>query len=308
VQHSPDYSRWFVVEKNENGSALRAYSTKNGSLLAEFDELTKIPFLKSVRASHDGKKLLSTHNSHELMIWNSATGQRLQTLRHADKPSLHFQRAVFSPDGVHVLAADDTGDWSLWNVSSGQLERELKGHLKIIAALDYASDGKTFATASFDGTLKVWGAPSGHLLWTSARALPAQSRLLEVRYSPDSTRIAVGSKDGRLRLFDAMTGQLLRESDDLDPQDLHGRMESLAFSPDGLLLASAGSDGLVKLWNAETLQRLFNVEDEQGRPDAQWVEFTPAGEALVAASADGHIKVWRLMKERSVAVTTEDTP
>jgi WD40 repeat protein len=46
----------------------------------------------------------------------------------------------------------------LWDVATGQERITLKGHPAAVVRAAFAPDGKTLATASADGTLKLWRA------------------------------------------------------------------------------------------------------------------------------------------------------
>ncbi len=69
-----------------------------------------------------------------------------------------------SPDGekVIIISSDTTG--KIWDVSSGRLLSNLKGHKSLIFSSEFSPDGKKIATASIDGTAKIWDVLSGKLL------------------------------------------------------------------------------------------------------------------------------------------------
>jgi WD40 repeat protein len=110
----------------------------------------------------------------------------------------------------------------------------------------FNSDGKRLATASFDGTAKVWDSETGKELMT----LSGHTGLVfSVAFSPDDTIIATGSTDGTAKLWDASTGrELLTLSSD------GGGVTNVAFSPDGSRLATANRDGTDRLF-------LLKIED-----------------------------------------------
>ena len=110
----------------------------------------------------------------------------------------------------------------------------------------FSPDGTRIATASADGTAKVWDAATGQELFT----LVGHTRgVTSVVFSPDGTQIATGSADKTARVWEAATGKLL--------QTLLGHTEgvtSVAFSPDGTHLAAASLDGTTRLY-------LLRIED-----------------------------------------------
>ena len=62
------------------------------------------------------------------------------------------------------------------------------------------------ATASFDGTAKVWDAVSGKQLFTLSGHV---NEVFSVAFSPDGKTIATASRDKTAKLWDADTGKEL---------------------------------------------------------------------------------------------------
>jgi hypothetical protein len=64
----------------------------------------------------------------------------------------------------------------------------------------YSPDGKRLATASNDGTLKIWEAATGQEVLTLRGH---QRRVQAVAFSPDGDRLASGGEDRTVRVWDA---------------------------------------------------------------------------------------------------------
>jgi WD40 repeat protein len=155
----------------------------------------------------------------------------------------------------------------------------LEGHQKTVVSANFSNDGEQIATASDDGTVKLW-ARNGKLLQTLSGH---GDRVKSISFSPDSEILASGSFDRTVKLWRS-DGKLL--------QTLVGHEKeviAVSFSPDGENLASAGADSTVRLWsiNGEPLQTL--------RGHRGWVEtvaFSPTGEILASADSSGAIAIW----------------
>ena len=80
------------------------------------------------------------------------------------------------------------------------------GHTGPVRGVAYSPDGTRLATASADGTVRIWDGTTGetlHILTGHTNAVRG------VAYSPDGTRLATTSADGTARIWDATTGEHL---------------------------------------------------------------------------------------------------
>ncbi len=169
----------------------------------------------------------------------------------------------------------------LWGQSHAEV-RTFVGHTDEIFMVDFSPDGATLATASKDGTARIWDVETGkvrHILDDHT------TEVICVRFSPDGTRLATGSEDQRVILWDAHSGESLFTLTG------HGNhVLTVAFSPDGHQLASGGRDDCVRLWDLET-REVIRVLDEPLR-HVRCIRYSPDGQVLAACDEGGIIHRW----------------
>jgi len=132
--------------------------------------------LMGVSFTADGQSLVTGGASGQILLWD---------LQHHTSRSLWSGRArsyrlAIDPSGrwVGVPWADSTG--LLIPMHGGEPVR-LTGHRAEVNTLRFSADGKLAATASDDGTVRVWRVPSGAPLWRAPVMLSHPPRLLTHR-------------------------------------------------------------------------------------------------------------------------------
>ncbi|HEX5837996.1 MAG TPA: hypothetical protein VFY26_09195 [Anaerolineales bacterium] len=166
-------------------------------------------------------------------------------------------------------------------IQAARVERTLAGHTDIVWWTVFSPDGSRIATASADGTAKVWDADTGEELFTLRGHTGG---IYCIAFSPDGTLLVTGSVDTTARLWDARTGQELQTF-----TGHSGEVFSAVFSPDGALLATGDTDGVARIWDVKTGQRLLMMHEESEGAIINQLNFSPDGKRLVVACEDGEM-------------------
>lgn len=167
-------------------------------------------------------------------------------------------------------------------LAASHLRTRLDGHSDTVRDIDWSADGKLLATASRDGTARVYDARSGRQLWV----LPCDGAMVEsVCFSPDATRVATAGRDHVVRVWDVASGEPVRQ---LTGAGDIGRQ--VAWSPDGLRVAATFRDQVVRVWAADTGRLVHELRGHTG--DVWGVAWSPDGTRLATASHDRTVIVW----------------
>jgi WD40 repeat protein len=165
----------------------------------------------------------------------------------------------------------------------------LQGHRAPVMGASFSPDGQTLASASWDGTIKLWSRAGRELKTLEGHS----AELWNVVFSPDGQFLASASSDRTVKLW-RIDGTLLHTL-----TGHRGVVGEVVFSPDGQSLASTGADGEIRLWSVDG--KLLQA----WQADEGWVwglAFSPDGQRIVSGGSDHLIKIWSLEGKKLGAI------
>jgi len=180
-----------------------------------------------------------------------------------------------------------------------QERNRLLGHDGDITSVAFSPDGKIIASASDDGTIKLWNL-EGHEIKTQ----PMSHNSHEVSFSPDSKMLVSAGTDGKIKLW-SLEGEelntLIREYPNNNNIRIVNTSDvlSVSFSPNGKTIASVSniqinriSTQAITLWNLEgQILKTFPLpENEEWIDKVYSVRFSPDGKTIATGSASGIIR------------------
>lgn len=216
------------IWESKTGSALQTIKTDDPS--ADASALEDPPgSVIDLTFSHDGRLVATADQSHQIKLWDSATGRMVRKI-----PTFDTVDIEFSPDDK-MLAGGADHQVNIWDVETGEVARELTGHQRPVSAVAFSPDGRVIASSGEDDTVRLWDTATG----APIRTLTGHTSTVRgLAFSPDGRLILSGSADGTTRLWESDTGTWLATL--ISPRDL---AEWLVVTPDGLF------DGAPATWN-----------------------------------------------------------
>ncbi|MGW2425283.1 nSTAND1 domain-containing NTPase [Streptomyces sp. NPDC001709] len=238
----------------------------------------------SVAFSPDGRTLVSVGGSR--LFWDvtdPAHPKRFSAL-----PGGAYQ-AAFSPDSRMLANSDRLLD--LRDLSLGT-------HDDVVTSLAFAPGGRLLASASWDGTARLWQVTGGRALWPLAILRGHTKFVRSVAFSPDGRTLVTASEDTTVRIWDVTDPRRPRPTSILTPRA--GEVGGAGFGPGGHVLAvwaqqAAGLWDLTDPGHPRPLSRIA-----EGGPNVTMASFRPDGRTLVTSTGEsGSLRFWDISEPRS---------
>ena len=270
-----DQGRWMVSVGSDG--TLKVWNAGSGGLVRtiELDEGA------ATVLALDQQRALTGHKGGAVVLWDLEKAEKLAIFQHQEAPisalaftgdpnqfvaasqagavALYDLRARSAPltmlegqDGAPqaiasaraglVVAAGQDRSIRLWRTDTRGLARTWRGQGDIPSAVGIAPGGRTVASGSAGGTVRLWSASSSRL----QRSFKAHDgRVTALAFAPINDRLfASAGDDGQVKLWDLRSRAPARIF-----RGHAGPVHSLVFSADGRRLLSAGQDGVIRIWS-----------------------------------------------------------
>jgi hypothetical protein len=213
-----------------------------------------------------------------LLVWDCHKTELTDSIDVGDD----ITASAISPTG-DLVAASVGKSVLLYDLKAPKERRILKGHSDVVCALKFSPDGKHMASASYDGTLRIWSTSDLHEV---AILKGHEGHVYGLAYSPDGLQLASCGEDCTVRIWRIERGS--------STHVLKGHRKAatcVGFSPSGRFLASGSSDRDVITWEMATGQQ---VSELNGHHEAlSGISFGANDTALVSVDTNGLVLGWK---------------
>ncbi len=280
-----DSSNRIAIMDQSNTLQIRNMDTGQVQLTITSAHFQKI---SSLAWSPNGRMIATSSDDGIVEIWDTATGNRLQSFSDPGKApqsvqNIDFLYTVWSPDSRRVITSrvQSNGIYNslqIWDVTSGHKLLTFPDHTSLPMTEQWFSDGKRILSTSANETL-IWEAATGHVLANipnNRSQYPGMPVL-----SPNEKWLAFSDAGHTIQIWDTSTG---REIFTFRGHSANVITSSIAWSPDSAYVSSADTDGHVMVWKATTGKVIFTYKLDFPLQSL----FIPTHLAFLVWSPDGH--------------------
>jgi WD40 repeat protein len=205
----------------------------------------------------------------------------------------------FSPDGSLLASTSSDNSILVWNITNGEIYRNLTGHLESVYSVAFHPTDLVLASGSFDRSVLVWNLTTGEIMHNFTGHI---SSIWSLEFSADGSYLASGSGDSTVRIWDLNSSTLryifTGHTDSV---------KSIAFHPNDTLLVTGSYDESIILWDLITGS--FESIISNNTADILSLTFNLQGTELASGSQDNQIVFWDMVNigtETSQRLVLED--
>ena len=249
-----------------DGATIVSGSRDGKVTLWRLEDGTQLSTLESRRAASSGTSLtwtsdgsaVAVKSASEVLVWSMTEGKVLRRLYHGNLLTWGSEGQLASVEGDRAF---------VWSIADDREPLTLSGHTDRIQGLVWSPRGDMIATASADGTARIWRATGGEAIWildhwrgavrvaggVEENAVEAHQVTCVAFAAGPGLRLATGGANGLVCVWhhtlDGKSSVTARQVSDKP-------LTALVWRPDGVDLAFASNEG-VGLWLGEGGSRML---------------------------------------------------
>ena len=265
------------------GRSARLWDVASGRQIATLDHGDVV---RAIALHPDGRYFVTGGWDKTAQIWDLTDGARIARLQHEDG----VEAMLFSPDGKYLVTTVSGLERrhahcaSIWQIPDERaLTRVCHAQEGPIQAVAFATDGRRFATASLDRSVRIWETASGR----EVMRLMHDAAVDAIALDRAGTHLASGSQNGRVRKWDLRTG---KEIPGLFMSH-QGAVKAVSFSPDDRMIVTGSEDHTARVWDAENGREVGRMAHEAAVNTAI---LSPDGKEIATLDGTHSARVWRV--------------
>jgi len=212
-----------------------------------------------------------------------APGSEPEALQHVLRAHGRAVSCALSPDGTLLVTGGQEGEAALWQVGSGELLAELRGHDQQVCDCTFGPDSRTIYTADVAGTLRRW-------FWDGVRATLRTARDVagdRILSCAATARHVVTAGTAGLQVCAPDTLAVIAAPED-EP------VQCCATSTNGDVIVAGYADGSVRTWVRRTGGAVQAVARRDAAHDGAvyGCAVDSAGATVLTGGRDGRLRLW----------------
>ncbi len=241
----------------------------------------------AVAFSRDGKRLASATFGGVLQLWDSATGQRLGTLKGHDGLATSI---AFSSDGKNLASAGVDGTLKVWSATSVSDAISIPGTVAADVNLWLSPDGQSVVPGFGSKIVQVWNTATGK---PRGAPLEHEHKLTNMDFTLDGRWVVLADAGKNVKIWDLATGKVIRAFEGHTE-----RITDVTISGDRQWVAVAGHGGTVKVWSVEQGLEVRTIPGP--RDDLTFLQFSPDSKRLLGTSISETLTLWDVPTGREI--------
>eukprot|EP01124_Arcella_intermedia_P019040 TRINITY_DN2616_c0_g1_i1.p1 TRINITY_DN2616_c0_g1~~TRINITY_DN2616_c0_g1_i1.p1 ORF type:complete len:869 (-),score=194.40 TRINITY_DN2616_c0_g1_i1:61-2667(-) len=242
---------WILVSLY--GGQVQIYNYETETTLKQF-EITDQP-VRTAKFIVRKQWMICGADDMQLRVYNYNTTELIKKWEgHSD----YIRSIAVHPVLPYILTSSDDMTIKLWDWDKNwQNIRTFEGHTHYVMKVVFnPKDPNTFASASLDKSVKVWGLATTYPHFTLEGKEGHLKGVNTVEYYPgaDKPYLVTGSDDKTVKIWDYQTKACVQTL-----EGHQGNVSSVVFHPELPIIISASEDGYVRLWNANTYRLEKNL-------------------------------------------------
>lgn len=271
-------------------NSIYVWDLANGKLVHQVEKAHQHK-VEELVFSPDGRTLVSLGLDRAFRLWSVAGMQLIVDKRSGDGP---VGAAAWSADGKQ-LAVPAFGkklfeyDLTLRDAANGEIIARQLAHNSYITKISYNPAQTLLASASSDGTVKIWQ-PDNLELKATLKIEDEKTALKSMAWSSDGRYLATGSYNNNLMVWEVESKRLVLK------QEAHTwTVSSLEWFNNNRQIVTVSPDTGTRVWSVEGKLLQERVDHSPGVYSLAW---HPDSKTLAVGAAEKKVKLWSLTNRK----------